>query len=57
MHSFFTVAIVTGELDLIIRARFKSVAALNKFITGELRNMKGIDKTVTSIVLEEISQP
>jgi hypothetical protein len=32
------------------------VAALNKFITGELRNMKGIDKTVTSIVLEEISQ-
>jgi Lrp/AsnC family leucine-responsive transcriptional regulator len=51
-----SVSIVTGELDLIIKARFKSVAALNKFITGELRNMKGIDKTVTSIVLEEISQ-
>jgi len=52
-----SVSIVTGEIDLIIQARFKSVQDLNKFITQGLRNIAGIDKTVTQIVLEEISEP
>ncbi len=52
-----SVFIVTGELDMIIRARFKSVQELNRFITRGLRKIEGIDKTVTSIVLEEISEP
>ncbi len=51
-----SVSIVTGEIDLIIKARFKSVPELNRFITKGLRNIPGIDKTVTSIVLEEISE-
>jgi len=52
-----SVSIVTGDIDLVIKARFKSVRELNKFITKGLRNIPGIDKTVTSIELEEISEP
>ena len=50
-----SVAIITGEFDLIIKARFKSIKQLNEFLTTKLRNIEGIDKTITSIVLEEIS--
>lgn len=49
-----SVSIVTGEIDLIIKARFKSIQQLNSFITKGLRNIKGIDRTITSIALEEI---
>ena len=51
-----SVAIVTGEIDLIIKARFKSIKELDSFLTKKLRNIAGIDKTITSVVLEEILQ-
>jgi Lrp/AsnC family transcriptional regulator for asnA, asnC and gidA len=51
-----SVAIITGEFDLIIKARFKSIKQLNEFLTTKLRNIEGIDKTITSIVLEERSE-
>ncbi|MFH1664218.1 MAG: Lrp/AsnC family transcriptional regulator [archaeon] len=50
-----TVDIITGEFDLLIKVRTKNVQQLNKFITKELRNIEGIDKTTTMIVLEEIN--
>ncbi|MBU2477375.1 Lrp/AsnC family transcriptional regulator [Candidatus Micrarchaeota archaeon] len=49
-----SVDIITGEMDLIIKVRAKNIQQLNKLITEELRNIKGIDKTITLTVLEEV---
>lgn len=46
--------ILTGENDIIIKARFSSIAQLNNFITKSLRNIEGIDKTKTMVVLNEV---
>ena len=48
------VNILTGMNDMVIKARFSSISQLNKFITNSLRNMEGIDKTQTMVVLDEI---
>ncbi|MCX8189824.1 MAG: Lrp/AsnC family transcriptional regulator [Candidatus Diapherotrites archaeon] len=49
-----SVSIVTGDIDMIIKARFKSIKELNSFLTSKLRNVDGVAKTVTSVVLEEV---
>lgn len=49
-----TVDIVTGGTDIVIKMRTKSVQELNEFITNKLRNIEGVDKTQTLIVLESI---
>ncbi|MBW2981764.1 Lrp/AsnC family transcriptional regulator, partial [Candidatus Woesearchaeota archaeon] len=46
--------IVTGATDIIIKVRAESMKGLNEFITEKLRNIEGIDKTQTLMVLEEI---
>ena len=43
--------IVTGGTDIIMTVRVESVEKLNDFIIKELRDMDGIDKTQTMIVL------
>lgn len=48
------VNILTGMNDMIIKARFSSISQLNKFITNSLRNIEGIDKTETMVVIDEI---
>ena len=48
------VCILTGENDLIVKARFSSIDKLNEFVTNRLRNIQGIDKTKTMVVLKEI---
>ncbi|MFX0052616.1 MAG: Lrp/AsnC family transcriptional regulator [Candidatus Hodarchaeota archaeon] len=48
------VFIVTGEIDLIVKVVIKDVDELNELIVSKLRNIKGVEKTVTSIVLSEI---
>ncbi len=50
-----SVDIITGGFDLLIKVRAKNISQLNKLITKELRNVEGIDKTTTMIVLEEIN--
>ncbi|MBN1501964.1 Lrp/AsnC family transcriptional regulator [Candidatus Woesearchaeota archaeon] len=49
-----SVSVITGEKDIIIKVRVASISQLNKLITNYLRNIEGIDKTETMIVLEEI---
>jgi Lrp/AsnC family leucine-responsive transcriptional regulator len=49
-----SVDIITGGSDLLIKVRTKNVQQLNNLITKQLRNIEGIDKTTTMIVLEEI---
>ena len=46
------VAIVTGEVDLLLRIRVESIDELNKFILDKLRNIEGIATSSTMISLE-----
>ena len=46
-------AMLTGASDIILRARFRDMDELNDFITIYLRNVEGIEKTQTAIVLNE----
>jgi len=48
------VSIVTGEIDLIVKVAVKDVDMLNDFIVNKLRNVEGIEKTVTCVVLSEV---
>lgn len=46
-------AMVTGAGDIIIKVRVKDIDELNEFVTIELRNIKGVEKTQTAVVLNE----
>ncbi len=48
------VSIVTGEIDLIVKVALEDVDELNDFLIYKLRNIDGIEKTVTSVVLSEL---
>ena len=48
------VNMVSGEIDIIVKARAKDVDDLGKTVTEKLRNITGVDKTVTSVVMKEI---
>jgi len=46
--------IVTGETDLLIKVLATDVEDLNNFIIKKLRNVEGVDKTRTMVVLKEL---
>ena len=46
-------AIVTGGVDIIIKVRVKDVDELDDFVIKKLRNINGIEKTQTMVVLSE----
>ena len=48
------VSIVTGENDMIVRVAVKDVTSLNDFVIFTLRDIEGVERTVTSIVLSEV---
>ncbi len=48
------VSIVTGGTDLLVKVALQDVDALNEFVIFKLRNIEGIEKTITSIVLSEV---
>lgn len=48
------VYIVTGGTDIIAKVRTKNINDLNDFVIKKLRNIEGIDKTQTMIVLQEV---
>jgi len=50
------VTIVTGGKDLIIKAYVGSTDELNEFLTKKLRAIKGVDKTNTAVILQEIEK-
>lgn len=47
-------AVVAGETDIIIKVRVKDVDELDNFVTKFLRNMEGIEKTQTLVILHEV---
>src|SRR3989344_7939038 len=46
-------SMVTGGTDIILKMRVANVDELNKFITVKLRNVDGIERTQTMIILNE----
>ena len=45
---------LTGSYDLVLKVRVKDVSELDEFVTKYLRNVEGIDRTQTMIVLNEL---
>lgn len=51
-HEFVEeVAMITGVSDIITHIRVNSIDQLDNFVTKELRNIDGVEKTQTMIVL------
>ncbi len=44
-------AIITGKDDILIKVRVSNIDQLNDFVTKYLRNINGIDKTETMVIL------
>jgi Lrp/AsnC family leucine-responsive transcriptional regulator len=54
MHEFVEeVGIVTGTSDIIVKVRIHDIDQLDKFITEYLRNIDGVEKTQTMVILAE----
>ena len=49
-------SMVTGGTDIILKMRVANVDELNEFITVKLRNVDGIEKTQTMIILNEVEK-
>lgn len=48
------VAILTGGMDILVKILAKDIEDLNNIVTEKLRNVDGVDKTQTMIVLAQI---
>ncbi len=48
------VCIIAGEKDLIVKVQTESIQKLSDIVTKDIRNIDGIEKTITMIVLERI---
>jgi len=46
-------AMVTGENDIILKVRVSDIDQLDNFVTKYLRNISGVDKTRTIVILNE----
>ncbi len=46
-------AMITGLTDIILKIRVANIDELNRFITVDLRNVMGIEKTQTILILNE----
>ena len=50
----YEVCILTGGSDVLVKVLVKDINELNLLVTEKLRNIPGIDKTQTSIILKEL---
>ena len=44
---------VTGATDIMVKVKVKDIDQLNDFITKYVRNVEGVEKTKTTVVLSE----
>ena len=47
-------AMVTGGTDIVIKVRAGDIDELDEFVTKKLRNIGGIEKTQTMVILNEV---
>jgi Lrp/AsnC family leucine-responsive transcriptional regulator len=50
------VYIITGDWDLLVKLRAKSVDAVGKFVVDKLRLISGLEKTLTCMVFETVKE-
>jgi Lrp/AsnC family transcriptional regulator, leucine-responsive regulatory protein len=50
------VHIITGDWDLLVKLRAENVEAIGKFVVDKLRNIQGLDKTLTCMVFETVKE-
>lgn len=48
------IAMITGGNDIIIKIRVSDIAKLDEFVTRYLRNVDGVEKTQTMVILNEV---
>ena len=46
------VHIITGDWDILIKVKERDVAAIGRFVVDKLRNVRGIEKTLTCMVFD-----
>ena len=49
------VKILAGVTDILIKVRTENIDELNNFVINKLREIEGVDKTQTMIVLNDLS--
>ena len=54
LDEVYEVYILTGGSDILVKVLTKDISDLNDFVTEKLRNIPGVDKTQTSIILKEL---
>ncbi len=54
MEGVREVTILTGGLDIIVKVMAKDIDDLNDIVTEKLRDIDGVDKTQTMIVLTQV---
>ncbi|MBI4452933.1 Lrp/AsnC family transcriptional regulator [Candidatus Woesearchaeota archaeon] len=54
IEGVYEVYILTGGSDILVKVLVKDITELNTFVTEKLRNVVGVDKTQTSIILKEV---
>jgi len=50
----YEVAIMTGGADILVKILAKDIDDLNDIVTEQMRNIDGVDKTQTAIVLKTV---
>ncbi len=50
------VHIITGDWDLLVKLRAENVDAVGKFVVDNLRQIKGLDKTLTCMVFATVKE-
>lgn len=50
------VHIITGDWDILIKLKAKDIETIGKFVIDKLRMVRGIEKTLTSIVFETVKE-
>ncbi len=54
MKNVEEVHIIAGEWDLLVKVRGRTVEDIGNFVVDELRNVEGVEKTLTNVVFETV---
>ena len=54
LPNIFEVAMITGEFDILVKARVQNMGALNELIVQHLRKQKDVNETRTMISYQTV---
>ena len=56
LKGVYEVHLVTGEWDMIVKARAKGLKELGELVLDKIRQIEGVSQTVTSAVLQTVKE-